>query len=589
MSKAKFRVLTVAVVGLLLLGSLVRCGPTEAPTPEPTERLEVIEAEPTKIPTLEPTEPPPIEVGPEPTEALTPQPAEPTPGVSIGCTWVDRERALARLETDPYTIRGQIIVTGPAWAVEEVVQKVQEAMPGLELEPLRTCDVWVPSREGLDPDLPRYFPAELVGIPLRMDLYEVAPDQRDAALGLLNEEGQKSNAEGEKYHVVADPNYITSLQGQSMCGQPHTVVGSPHTVVGSPHTVVGSPGGTPLSLADAEELFWNQWAWGQTELGPELPPPLGGQAGTSTGAGIRVGVLDTAPFAQTGPATIDWMSPSWTLNVSLTAVPALPVGADMPPSINDHGLFVAGLIHGAAPESDIHLVQVLDEHGCGALYDLATQVYTFTEQVEQDWDSLSGAVLNLSLGVPITHGVVITTLEQPMLAAVDAGIVVVAAAGNDSYAIEGEPLEAQLPAAYGPVIGVAASNASGSRACFSNKGDVDAPGGEGGGNQALIAAEPALAGMDCLPMVDQCAGPCDYALISLGLTPTKAYYYWSGTSFSTPLVSGLAALVLQAGHVAGVSMAPDAVFGAIECAIPQGSDLINAPGTLSNCIPTPTP
>jgi hypothetical protein len=558
MSKATFRVLTVALVGLLLLGSLVRCGPTEAPTPTPTE-------------------PPATEEGPGPTQAPTPKPAEPTPRVSIDCTPPDA-RALDGTNTDRYTIKNQIIVTGPASAVEDVVQGVQVDEPDLELEPLRVCDVYVPRRETLDPEM-QHFPDVLLDIPLRMDLYGVATGQRDAALEILN-------ARGQEYEVVADPNYITSLQGQSMCGQPHTVVGSPHTVVGSPHTVVGSPGGTPLSLAGAEALFWEQWAWEKTGLGPILPLPL---RETFTGAGIRVGVLDTAPFAQAGTHTIDWMSPTWPLTVSLTAVPTMLPGADMPPSINDHGLFVAGLIHGAAPDSDIHLVQVLDEYGCGSLQTLNEAVYGFVAQVDEDRQNLGGAVLNLSLGIPITNGVAIPTLEKPVFAAVDAGIVVVAAAGNDSYVTyPGSPQAAQLPAAYKSVIGVAASNEGGDRACFSNQGDVYAPGGDGGANDALVASQPTptpLEDIACLPKVSLCGGACEHALISLGQTPDKAYYYWSGTSFSTPLVSGLAALVLQAGGSVGAWMLPGDVLGTIESSstsIAGGVEVINAPNTLGS-------
>jgi hypothetical protein len=560
MSKKRSRMLALALVSLLLLGSLIRCGPTEAPTPEPTEPPATTESP-------EPTEPPATKETPEPTE--------PTPQLYIDCT-PPNARAQDGSDTDRHTIRNQIIVTGPASAVQEVVQAVQEDLPELELEPLRTCEVYVPRRETLNPEM-QHVPDHLLDVPLRLDLYGVVPEERDVALEILN-------TRGAELDVVADPNYITSLYGQSMCGSPYSVVGSPYSVVGSPYSVVGSPGGSALSPAAAENLFWGQWAWGQTGLGPALPSPA---SDTFAGTGIRVGVMDTAPYDQDGAAPIDWMSPSWTLTVSLTAVPIMQPGADLPLDISNHGLFVAGLIHGAASDSDIRLVQVLDEYGCGSLHHLATQVFTFTEQVDLDRQSLGGAVLNLSLGVPITNGVAIPTLELPVSAAVDAGIVVVAAAGNDSYVTHpGPPQAAQLPAAYKSVIGVGASNIIPDRACFSNQGNVLAPGGEGGHNANLIAAKPALAGMDCLPMVDQCAGPCDYALISLGLIPDMGYYYWSGTSFSSPLVSGLAALVLQAGGSVGAWMAPEAVLDAIECST-AGTGVINAPATLLNCITIP--
>ncbi len=60
-------------------------------------------------------------------------------------------------------------------------------------------------------------------------------------------------------------------------------------------------------------------------------------------------------------------------------------------------------------------------------------------------------------------------------------VLIVSAAGNDSVndsAINGMPMVSNLPAAFDKVIGVAASNMNGNLTCYSNQGDVMAPGGE---------------------------------------------------------------------------------------------------------------
>lgn len=184
----------------------------------------------------------------------------------------------------------------------------------------------------------------------------------------------------------------------------------------------------------------------------------------------------------------------------------------------------------------------------------------------------------------------IESLQAAVGLAHSRGIVVVAAAGNDSY-VGTQALSPHLSAAYPSAIGVAASNVRRERACFSNWGDVSAPGGDGGPNPGLqktlesrLPAGRSVPG-HCLPSADLCQGKCDDALISLGLTSETKYYYWSGTSFSTPLVSGLAALVLDPSTKPRSWLPVDDVFGAIRCGAPTGDGVINAPATLFRCLP----
>jgi serine protease len=130
----------------------------------------------------------------------------------------------------------------------------------------------------------------------------------------------------------------------------------------------------------------------------------------------------------------------------------------------------------------------------------------------------------------------VVSLETILTSAAARGVTVVAAAGNESTPEVALPPEA--PAAYPSVIGVAASNKAGQRACFSNRGDLAAPGGDSDSEGGVCAESLEDIG--------------EYGLIGPVLNTSKTgYAYWVGTSFAAPLVSGLAARILGRGGPPG--------------------------------------
>ena len=173
-------------------------------------------------------------------------------------------------------------------------------------------------------------------------------------------------------------------------------------------------------------------------------------------------------------------------------------------------------------------------------------------------DGFSGGVINLSLGIhvlPEERAQGLPTDVQSLRKVLDVAtqcfpVVVVAASGNDSRQST-TALEAEIPAIWGDdpdfrsgqqLIGIGASTKENDRACFSNAGEVAAPGGDGG-----------VRPQSCQQLITTCEGDCEYGLLSLSISSPTGYTYWNGTSFSTPLVSGQAALLLDRG------VAPDSV------------------------------
>ncbi len=133
-----------------------------------------------------------------------------------------------------------------------------------------------------------------------------------------------------------------------------------------------------------------------------------------------------------------------------------------------------------------------------------------------DFARINGAkVINMSLG-----SYNYSSIEQAAIdAAWNAGIVVVASAGNDNLPY------IKYPAKLNHVIGVSATASSDTKSSFSNYGegvDVSAPG------TSVVYQTLSCTGLDCTNF---------------------SYSYLSGTSFSAPLVSASAALAISKGTV----------------------------------------
>src|SRR5438270_984783 len=257
--------------------------------------------------------------------------------------------------------------------------------------------------------------------------------------------------------------------------------------------VVGSSaedqGSTSWSSGGSAATFVGQWA--PTVM--RLPQAFR----VTRGAGVTVAVLDTG-VDTTHPELASHLMNGYDF-VDNDSDPS-EVGIAGIDRAYGHGTFITGLVALAAPDARIMPVRVLDPNGTGDVWRLAKSMV---------WAAVNGAdVINLSLGTNTRTHVANELISD--LAVSGRGIVVVAAAGN---AASNQPA---FPAGEGGsrVLSVGATTPGDTLASFSDFGswvDVSAPG------------------------------------VSVWSTiPGGQYATWSGTSMSTGLASGEAALVRAA-------------------------------------------
>lgn len=176
------------------------------------------------------------------------------------------------------------------------------------------------------------------------------------------------------------------------------------------------------------------------------------------GAGIKIAVLDTgsSDHRDLAPNIID----SWDAT-----------GHGNPMDFQGHGTHVGGIIAaldneegvlGVAPESKLYCIKVLDNSGHGGYAAIAAGI---RKAIEYGVD-----IINMSLGSP--RNPTDPSFHQAIKEAHDAGIFIVAAAGNDGGRIN-------FPARYNEVIAVGAINQNGDLCSFTSLGpemSVVAPG-----------------------------------------------------------------------------------------------------------------
>ncbi|MBB5350732.1 F0F1-type ATP synthase membrane subunit c/vacuolar-type H+-ATPase subunit K [Haloferula luteola] len=236
------------------------------------------------------------------------------------------------------------------------------------------------------------------------------------------------------------------------------------------------------------------------------------------GAGVRIAIIDSGVVAhpELRPAT--------------ESIEIVPFPQDLSKT-HPHGTSVASVIqgqgpriNGLAPAAEIISIRAIDDEGQTDAYDFAAALLA---AIDARVD-----LVNLSVGSLTGSSLEADAVQQ----AIDAGIVVVAAAGNDAHD------HLRFPAAYPGVISVGAIDAGGERMAFSNTGD----------HLAIVAPGVAM----------------------LTAAPGNGYILTSGTSVSAPLVTAAIAATMSDGSGRHLSarQAADLVLSLTDDMGPAGRD-----------------
>lgn len=193
--------------------------------------------------------------------------------------------------------------------------------------------------------------------------------------------------------------------------------------------------------------------WGVDRIEADLVWPLG-----NTGEPVKVGIIDTGISEKHPDLIANLKGGVNTIN------PRKSWNDD-----NGHGSHVAGIVAavdndigviGVGPAIDLYAIKVLNANGSGYLSDVIEGIQWAVANKMQ--------VINMSLGTDSD----IQSFHDAVTAAKNAGIVVVAAAGNSGGAVS-------YPAAYPEVIAVSAIDQNNQLASWSSRGpevDLAAPG-----------------------------------------------------------------------------------------------------------------
>lgn len=283
---------------------------------------------------------------------------------------------------------------------------------------------------------------------------------------------------------------------------------------------------TPRSAAPDDPYFDLQW--GLKKIGAPKAWKV------TRGKGVVIAVVD-------GGVDLEHPDLASKLIVNAAADIVEPDGEDGPDDPRGHGTHVAGIaaakadngigIAGVAPRAKILPVRVMGSDGTGETDDAATGVRYAADH--------GADVINLSLGVNGAQGEVfaltgdMAPLEEAIAYAFERGVVIVAAAGNETFPMCGNP------ANQAHVICVGATGPDDMIASYSNFDATQA-------SRYVVAPGGEPAGLTCESFILS-TWPTSLTPTACGPPEQVGYDVNTGTSMAAPFVAGVAALLVSEG------------------------------------------
>ena len=262
-----------------------------------------------------------------------------------------------------------------------------------------------------------------------------------------------------------------------------------------------------------------------------------------------------------------------------------------------HGTHVAGIIAGngfdsngartgIAPGASLIVLKALNGSGGGRVSDvIAALGYAILNK-----SALNIRVVNMSIAAPVSESYYADPLTLATLAAVNSGIVVVAAAGNNGRSADGRGRYGGI-AAPGNAPWVLTVGASSHMGTIDRSDDTIAAFSSRGPAAVDISAKPDLVapgvGIESLsdPASALYSTMAPYLLAGTMPTSYLPYLSLSGTSMSTPVAAGTVALMLDANP----SLTPNAVKAILQYTaqvypawdpLTEGAGFLNAQGAV---------